>query len=281
MRRLWAAGAAIMLCLALGGAPALAQEASTPPSGPSRVNEWPFIRSSCPDAEGDPLLLVALGTSETAGYGISADEAYPSQYADILCEELGRPVELHSYFPGNESAPLAWWDEHVTGDPALRADLAAAGLVVLWPLSAHDVVGPLLFGECQGDWPDPLKACFVAATADIEPQMDTLFTAIGALVPDQAPILAADAYLLPAILDAWGAEPYFSEFRPLWDPHFVVERMAAKHGFTFVQTLAAFDGPSLSERPAQGLFQFDGIHPTAAGALLVAEVFAAADGLGS
>ena len=37
MRRMWAAGAAIVVCLALGGAPAVGQEASAPAPGPALV----------------------------------------------------------------------------------------------------------------------------------------------------------------------------------------------------------------------------------------------------
>ena len=170
MRRLWAAGPAIVLCLVLTGAPALAQSGSA-----GAANEWPFMRTSCPGAAGEPMRLVALGTSETAGWGVRADEAYspqeayPARYADILCEELGRPVELHSYFPdqlSNTLAPLAWWNERLSGDAAMRVDLAAADVVVVWALSVHDALPALVFGQCRGEWPDPLRACFEAATAD-------------------------------------------------------------------------------------------------------------------
>ena len=135
MRRLWAAGSAIVVCLVLTGVTAPAQSDS---GGPD--DERPFVRTSCPEAAGEPMRLVALGTSETAGWGIRSDEAYspqeahPARYADILCEELGRPVELHSYFPDQLStalAPLAWWNERLSGDAAVRADLAAADVVVL------------------------------------------------------------------------------------------------------------------------------------------------------
>ena len=119
MRRLWTAGSAITVCLVLTGATALAQTGSN-----GATDEWPFVRTSCPAAAGEPMRLVALGTSETAGWGIRTDESYapqyspqeahPARYADILCEELGRPVELHSYFPDqlrDVPAPLAWWNE--------------------------------------------------------------------------------------------------------------------------------------------------------------------------
>jgi len=275
--------------LATGMVLLLASSVSAQSETGGATDEWPFIRTSCPEAAGEPLQLVALGTSEMAGWGIRTDEAYspqeahPARYADILCEELGRPVELHSYFPAqlsNALAPVAWWNERLSGDEAMRADLAAADVVVLSPLSLHDALGALVMGQCRGEWPDPLRACLEAATADIEPQLDAAFSTIAALAPDTATILATDHFAPPAIIDAWGAEPYFDELSQIANPHFVIERLAPEHGFTMVGTQAAFNGPSLSELPADGLLQIDGIHPTALGAQLMAETLAQEDGLG-
>ena len=283
MRRLWAAASAIVVCLMLTGVTALGQSGSG-----GATDEWPFVRTSCSGAAGEPMRLVALGTSETAGWGIRADEshspqeAYPARYADILCEELGRPVELHSYFPDRFTAlaPVAWWNERLSGDEAMRANLAAADVVVLWPVSVHDVVPALMFGQCRGEWPDPLRACFEAATADIEPQMDAAFSTIAALVPDTATILAADGYEPPKDFEVWGAEPFYDELGQLTNPHFVVERLAAQHGFKLVGTAAALSGPSPSEPPPDHLSTIDGLHPTALGEQLMAEVLAQEDGLG-
>lgn len=266
-----------------------APSAASPSPSPSAANEWPFVRSSCPGASDPPLVLVALGTSETAGSGIRTDEpyspqeAYPAQYADILCKELGVTIELRSYFPsqlGSELAPLAWWNERVAGDPVIRADLAAAKIVVLWAMGSHDVVPALVLGWCSGDWPDPLKGCFETATADIPAETDRLFTAISELVPKGTKVLAADAYLPPVVLESWAAEPYWQELKRIIDPRAIIMPIALKHGFTFVDTEAAFNGPTLGAMPAAGLFQSDGLHPTAAGALATAKVFAEADGLG-
>jgi hypothetical protein len=278
--------------LATGMVLLLASTASAQSGSGGATDEWPFIRTSCPGVAGEPLRLVALGTSETAGWGIRTDEsyapqyspqeAYPARYADILCEELGRPVELHSYFPDQLGGwfPIAWWNERLSGDAALRADLAAADVVVLWPLSAHDVIPVSAFGGCQGEWPDPLRACLEAATADIEPQMDIAFSTIAALVPDTATVLAADAYEPPAVFTSWRAEPYYDEMWQIGDPHVVVERLAPQYGFTMVETQAALGGASPSEPPSDGLFQIDGLHPTALGSQLLAEAVAREDGLG-
>jgi hypothetical protein len=69
MRRLSAVGSAITVCLVLAGVPALAQSDSG-----GATDEWPSVRASCPEAAGEPMRLVALGTSETAGWGIWSDE---------------------------------------------------------------------------------------------------------------------------------------------------------------------------------------------------------------
>ena len=261
---------------------------ASPSPSPAAANLWPFVRTSCPGANGQPWLLVALGTSETSGYGIRPDEAYspqeayPAQYADILCKELGVPVELHSYFPSPLASgwsPLAWWNERVATDPAMRTDLAAARIVVLWAMGSHDI-GPALLGGCSGDWPDPLKTCFEAATAKIPAETDRLFTAIAGLVPTGAKVLAAAPYGLPLVIERWGAEPYWKELKQIFDPRVTVLPLARKHGFTPVDLEVAFNGPTLDAMPAAGLFQSDGIHPTAAGAQAVAKVFAEADGIG-
>lgn len=266
------------------------QPASTAPAPtPYDRGDWPFVRTWCPDADGTPLMLIALGTSETAGYGISRDEpyspglAYPGRYAEILCGELGRPVELHSYFPSqsyNEFATLDWWHARLTGDATLRGDLAKAGVVVVWPLSVHDVAQPLLFRTCGIAWPDPMKPCVEAIAARIPTGMEADFAAIRSLVPKEATVLAADAYLPPAFVTAWTSKPFWPELRSMVDPKATVPSLAKKHGFTFVDTELAFNGPDGSAMPEDGLFLPDRLHPTEAGALKVAELFAQADGIG-
>ena len=266
------------------------QPASTAPAPtPYARSDWPFVRTWCPDASGTPLLLVALGTSETAGPGLGSGEpyspglAYPGRYAGILCGTLGRPVELHSYFPSqsyNEFATVDWWHERLTGDATLRGDLAKAGVVVIWPLSVHDAVQPLYFRTCGSVWPDPMRPCVEEIAARIGPGMDADFAEIRSLVPKEATVLAADAYLPPALVTAWTTKPFWPELRPLMDPKSVVPELARKHGFTFVDTELAFNGPDSSAMPEDGLFLPDRLHPTEAGALKVAQLFAQADGIG-
>lgn len=304
-RRLVATLAALLLSLAGCGAASQATPASTGSGSPSQMatptvpdatptpsgrQHWPFVLSACPDAEGaEPWLVVALGTSETAGWGIRTDEAYspqeayPAQYAEMLCRELGVPVELHSFFPSqrtNQLTPLAWWIDRVDADETLRADLAAARVVVLWAMSSHDVVPALFFGGCHGPWPDPLRPCLRNATGNIPAEMDELFGAIEGLVPDGATVLAGDAFMPPSVSNRWAAQPYFDEIKAMVDPRVSVMPLAAEHGFVFVDTEAILNGETLLEAVDPAYVQPDGLHLTGAGQRAVAQVYIDSDGLG-
>jgi hypothetical protein len=225
-------------------------------------------------------LLVALGTSETFGAGLRLGPAaaYPALYADILCEQLGVPVELHSFY-NSGMAPLSVWNARVDNDQGLRTDLAAADVVALWALSSHDVVAAV-DGGCSDREPQAIAPCFAEHVGDIAAKTDVLFGKIAELVADDAVVLAADAYAPPVITDSsWWAGPRRDDVRQVIDPYFAVSAAAPAHGFIFVDTELAFNGVDLHPA-ADGLFQVDGLHPTDAGALLTAQVFANADGLG-
>jgi phospholipase/lecithinase/hemolysin len=77
----------------------------------------------------------------------------------------------------------------------------------------------------------------------------------------------------------WWQGAYRDDVRRVVDPYFAVSGAAPAYGFTFIDTEAAFNGPELGAAPA-GMVQADGIHPTPAGQELIAQTFAAHDGLG-
>jgi hypothetical protein len=243
----------------------------------------------CADSPGDPLLLVALGTSETAGWRVRDDEAYspqeayPARHARILCTQLERPVELHSYFPsqnGNTLAPVAWWRDVVDHDQQVRADLADAGLVDLWALDSHNAVDALMFRGCSGDWPRPLKTCLQKAFAGVPAEMERAFRTVDSLVAPGVTVLAADAFIPPGVLETWGDESYWKAFNAIVDPRFRVAAAAEHHGFTFVDTELTLNGPTRHQVLGPELIQSDRLHLTAQGQQIVAEAFAKADGLG-
>jgi hypothetical protein len=267
----------------------------TPPSpapsasGTAGSGEWPFVLTACADAPGDPLLLVALGTSETAGWRVRDDEtyspqeAYPARHAMILCTQLERPVELHSYFPSQDAntlAPVAWWRDVVDGDQQVRADLADAGLVDLWALDSHNAVDALIFRGCSGEWPRPLKKCLQKAFTGVLEQMDRVFGTVDSLVDPGVNVLAADAFIPPGVLETWGDEPYWKAFNAIADPRFRVSAAAENHDFIFVDTELVLNGRARHQVLGPDLIQSDGLHLTAKGQQMVAEAFAVADGLG-
>jgi hypothetical protein len=247
--------------------------------------EWPFVMTACDGASDEPLLLVALGTSETAGANLGGAgvappaEAYPGQYAGLLCEELGVAVELHSYYPG-DLGPLAWWRERIATDDALRTDLEHAQVVAVWVLASHDVVPTFFFGTCTGDWPGPLKECIERTVAPIPGLVDEVYGAIEDLVSDDALVLAADGFTPPAVLNRWGDEPYWAELHATLDPAAITATTARAHGFTVVPTEVALNGETRVARLDPSLIQGDGVHLTREGQAVVAAAFAAADGLG-
>jgi len=232
------------------------------------------------------MLLVALGTSETAGaglgpYGLSSPElAHPARYADIICTKLGRPVELRSYFPTVQLAPIAWWIDRVDHDARLRSDLGKAEIVMLWAMSVHDSIEAFFLpGSCAGAWPDPLQGCLESRLSDVPTRTDELFGLIEGLVGSDAVVLASDAYAPPVVLSMLTGNPDRDDIQALIDPYAAVHAMAPKHGFVFVDTELVFNGETREAMPASGLFQPDGLHPTEAGAALIAETYRAADGI--
>lgn len=62
MRRMWAADAAIVVCLALGGIPALAQEASPPAALPAAAATTPLALDCVQTADGVAGAQGSMGT---------------------------------------------------------------------------------------------------------------------------------------------------------------------------------------------------------------------------
>jgi len=227
-----------------------------------------------------------MGTSETSGWGMrqissaAPELAHPARYADAVCAELGRPVELRSYFPQWDVTPIAWWIDAVRNDAGLRSDLSRAEIVLMWAMSVHDSVQAVFLpGSCVGNWPDPLQGCLESRLSQVPNLTDELFGLIKGIVGADAIVLAGDAYVPPFLVSMYEGNPNWTDIQALIDPYAAVREMAAKHGFVFVDTELVFNGASRQEMPAAGLFQSDALHPTEAGAALIAETYLAADGI--
>ena len=232
--------------------------------------------------------LVALGDSNVAGWAVRSDEpytpeeAFPGVYADLLGKVQGVTVVLHSYFPSqddNEIRTVAEWNDVLATDRQMRADLAAAEVVIVW-IGYHNVIPVLMFGECGLSWPDPLKGCLRAATRTMPQDYDRLFGTIEQLVPSGTPMLVGD-YGIPApLFDQWSWEPFWPQLKRAMFEEWrdALEAAAEAHGATVVHTYAALNGPTGDEAPGRDLTS-DGWHFNSEGHRFIAETFLAEDGI--
>src|SRR6185312_1463932 len=104
------------------------------PTGFTRLQE-PLLRTSLALTAGDPLVIVAIGSSSTAGVGASSPAAsYPSQLeADLRARFPGVPITVLNRGIGGEEAPqmLARFDRDVIAE---KPDL------VLWQVGTNGVL---------------------------------------------------------------------------------------------------------------------------------------------
>ena len=102
MRRMWAASAAIVVCLALGGLPVAAQDASPPPSTPSgfsQVHSLPGGGACTPVNQGWPMELAC--TELTNDLRVNG--------------QATRLLELGPLSPTDSLDGLFWWDVIIHG----------------------------------------------------------------------------------------------------------------------------------------------------------------------
>ena len=259
-----------------------------PPSpGPSFVP--PTVATFAP-ASGTPSAtwdLVALGDSNVSGWGVRDDQpfspqaAFPGVYAGLLADQQGVAVTLHSYYPdqlGNEVRTVAEWVDVVRADPSMRADLAAAEVVVLL-IGYHDMIPALMLGSCPPDWP-ALRDCLDKATAPMPAAFDALDGEVRGLVPSDATVLVADYGIPGPVYDTWSAEPYWPEFRQAafegWRD--ALEAAAVRHGFTVVHMYAAVNDANGKPRWNWDEVTSDGWHYNAEGHRRIAGIVLAQDG---
>ncbi len=261
----------------------------SPSPAPSVEFIPPTVASFAP-AAGTPTAtwdLVALGDSNVSGWGVRAgepfspDAAFPGVYADLLADQQGVGVVLHSYYPdqlGNEVRTVAEWADVVRADPAMRADLREAEIVVVL-VGFHDLLGPLVFGGCPGG-SSALIACLDEATAPMAAAFAELYAEVAVLVPDGATVLVSDYFGLGPLAERWSPDPAWPEIRRAafdgWRG--ALEAAAIAAGFNVVHTSTAMSHPDGRPRWDTADLTSDGLHFNAEGHRLIAEAFVAEDG---
>ena len=148
MRKLWAASAAMLVCLALGGMPALAQESSGQPSATSTTIGFSSFYTDI-DFFGD-IRRGAQEAASTAGVELIALNAYgdPTMQADHLESFIAdgvdaiiiAPVDPVAIVPSVEAANAA-------GIPVLAVDRTASGGMITSLITSDNVAAARMAGE--------------------------------------------------------------------------------------------------------------------------------------
>lgn len=234
---------------------------------------------TAPKDPDQPLVLWMYGDSllwfPNLGQGGAID-----RYMDMVEEDLGARVSLRrppsSSFDGFPYGLAALLADYLSSDQG-RRDLTGADMILLESPTVEllnaVIVAAGLFdrdpADCGGDdnqqclrdalagFKDSIEASFALLTETVDPS-ETLIRAVGCYAPFVTEQVAAGT--LAMTNPYWqGAQEFFAE-------------TAAEYGIPTARVFAEFDGPDGTNDPQdRGLIAADGLHPSEAGALLIAE----------
>lgn len=240
---------------------------------------------------GGPTLVVLGDSIPYGGHFCPGCRDFADSYAATLGQRSGRPyvVQNHSR---DDSATLAMLQEQLASDPAVRSDLARAG-VVLVSIGFNNTPAWPAGNPCGGRVIDDIDAqvativrypatCVGPGVAVYRPAYDRVFTAIAALAPKSATLLAVNVY------NTWLGNPGIRSdtsaatltrlaqtTKRIYDAwNVMLCRSARRHGLTCVDIYHAFNGAGGRSAP-DGLVQAqDYTHPSQAGNDLIAGLLA-------
>ena len=195
-------------------------------------------------------------------------------YAEMLEEDLGVEIVLHDRaLPGDHSSRLL---ERLRTDKALRQEIRDAEIIT-FQIPIAVVVGPFRTfefeapGACGGeDNQDCLREAFGAYMADT----DEIIAEIVALrSPSEALIRAQDVYQIK--VRETQESGTFGTINGYWrEANARLSEVATAHDIPVAPVYDAFMGEDGIEEPRdKGLMATDGLHPSAEGAVLMAELF--------
>ncbi len=224
-------------------------------------------------------LVVALGDSTPAGYGVRSDLAYPAIYGSLVAVDLGIEVNVANHATG-ETRSVAEWVDLLLTDEKLAADLAGAEIVTVW-LGWHDIL-PIVHLKTTRSWPDPMRQQLQDRNAELATAWDDLLAAVQSTAPQGATVLVADTGLPAPLIEMFGGEPFWPELKRLvyLDWRDVLVRAAKEHGAIVVPTWAALSGPDGETELHPEFGSEDGFHMNETGQRFLAGLHRQHDGLG-
>lgn len=223
-------------------------------------------------------LVVAIGDSTPAGFGVGAASAYPQAYADLLADDFGIEVEVANHATG-QTRTVRDWVEIIETDEHLIADLAEARVVLIW-MGWHDIL-PIVYLRTAASWPDPIRGELIEKNADLSDAWPRLITAVREAVPPGATILVADTGLPSPIVEEFGDEAFWPELKRLvfLDWRDVLIGAAGDGDAIVVPTWEAGSGPDGETDLHPEFGSDDGLHLNEAGQRFLAQLHRDHDGL--
>lgn len=230
---------------------------------------------ACGSSRATPMLVVGLGDSTPAGFGVGSALAFPVLYGELLAEDLGTEVGVANHATG-ETRTVAEWVSLITEDEDLEEDVRSADVVVMW-MGWHDIMPIVHFGAAA-DWP-AMQSQLITKNAEMAIAWNELFETIRELTPD-ATVLVADTGLVGAVSERFGSEIFWPEMERLayldWRDSLI--DAADTHDAIVVPTWNDLQGEG-REALHPEFSSSDGLHFNEAGQHHLAELFRRYDGI--
>jgi lysophospholipase L1-like esterase len=250
------------------------------PSGLVRLISAPLFFTACGKPAASPtavatstetIHLVALGDSTPAAYGVV--RSYVDMYADYMRQDLGVQVEVHNWARNGLGASEVW--DALRGDGRLRADVRRADVITIWAgfNDIYPAIGVDPGGATCGPWTDLDLECVSRRVAGLCGSIDGIVEELLSLVdPQEALILFADVG--NPLSARWAAAGLLETLKgpvmEAWIDH--VSEACEGTGIHVVHTYRALNGPRGVDEVDPALAQEDGLHLSAKGHELLAEL---------
>jgi lysophospholipase L1-like esterase len=227
---------------------------STPVPSAGRSSETTTGSATTAPSASSPVKVVALGDSDTTGAGDPTNVGWVGDYAKLLEEQLGRPVEVKNLAEEGKSSDVLL--QELQSEKSTQQDVSSAQIVLIGIGGADLNAGDeqLQAGACQG------KQCYVPVLHRFGENFDAIVARVRAL--GQGPTSVKAITLPNALPGAESVIPSFitseiSLYQATAELHVICEAMKKYEG-TCVDVLHAFNGPSGTDNAyATGLMNLE------------------------